>query len=201
MELIEYRNGDRTQNKISLSFDDGPNPYFTEKVLNILNRYNIKTIFFILGKYVEKYPELVKKIISDGHLIGNHGYSHGRVINSSDFEKAEKIIYNITGQNTRYLRPPFNNTRLCESYKCVFTGEVKVVNNDVVAKDWKRNAKEILSNILDKTANGSIILLHDGSESENELETRPAEMLKALPLIIEKLSENFTIVRLDELLP
>lgn len=199
MNLIDYKNGDRDINKIALTFDDGPNPFWTRKILNVLDNHNIKTNFFVLGKWVEKHPDIVKEIFNHGHLMGNHSYSHPGE-GCADFEKAEEIIFNITGTHTRFIRPPYNNTALCSRYNPVINGDVKIINNDVASKDWKNKSDEILKSILEKTKNGSIILLHDGSEKEEELENRPEEMFKALPNIIIELKKNFEIVRLDELI-
>ncbi len=199
MDLIDYKNGDRNINKIALTFDDGPNPFWTRKILNVLDNYNIKTNFFVLGKWTEKYPDIVKEIFNCGHLIGNHSYSHlGE--GCADFEKAEEIIFNIAGTHTRFVRPPYNNTSLCSCYNPVINGDVKIINNDVIPRDWENKSDEILKSILEKTKSGSIILLHDGSEKEEELENRPGEMFKVLPNIIIELKKSFEIVRLDELI-
>lgn len=82
----------------------------------------------------------------------------------------------------------------------VVNAEVKIINNDVVPRDWDSRAEDILERVVQKTQNGSIILLHDGSDQEEEIENRPQEMFKALPIIIEELKKkNFEFVRLDEL--
>jgi peptidoglycan/xylan/chitin deacetylase (PgdA/CDA1 family) len=199
MPLNSYENGDRKINKITLTFDDGPNPFWTEKVLDVLRRYNIKANFFVLGKYAEKYEDLVKKEFDEGHLVGNHTYFHpGEGI--GDFEKAEEIISKIIGEHTRFIRPPYNNTNLCDNYKPAIKGEVKIINNDVIPCDWNSKSEDIIDRVMQNTKNGSIILLHDGSNREEEVENRPQEMFKALPIIIEELKKrNFEFVRLDEL--
>lgn len=199
MPLTAYENGDRNINKIALTFDDGPNPFWTEKVLDVLNEYNIKANFFILGKHAEKYKDIVEKEFKAGHLIGNHSYSHPNK-ESGDFEKSEEIIFNIIGEHTRFIRPPFNITDLCNNYGPATRGEVKIINNDVIPRDWESKAEDIIDRVMQETKNGSIILLHDGSQREHEIEGRPQEMFKALPIIIEELKKkNLEFVRLDEL--
>ncbi len=198
MSLIDYRSADRNINKIALTFDDGPNPFWTRKILDILDVHDIRTNFFVLGVRAKRYPEVVKDIYNRGHLIGNHSYSHPRE-GCADFEKAEEAIFNITGAHTFFIRPPYNNTALCNCYEPALTGDVKIINNDVVPKDWKNKSDEISKLVLEKTRNGSIILLHDGSEKDEELESRPQEMFKMLPNLIVELKKNFEIVRLDEL--
>jgi peptidoglycan-N-acetylglucosamine deacetylase len=199
MELIAYEHGDRNNNKVSLTFDDGPNPFWTKKVLDILDKYNVKANFFVLGKWVEQYPDIIKETFKRGHLIGNHSYSHPDQ-GCGDFEQSEKIIFDIIGEHTKFIRPPYNKISLCKCYDPAKNGQVKIINNDVIPADWAKKADEILKGIETGTQNGSIILLHDGSQKADEIESRPSEMFESLPGIIEKLKERFEIVRLDELI-
>ena len=199
MKLIAYEHGDRNNNKVSITFDDGPNPFWTKKVLDVLDKYNVKANFFVLGKWVEKYPDIVKETFQRGHIIGNHSYSHqdqGR----GDFEQSEKIIFDIIGEHTKFIRPPHNKISLCEFYELIKTDGVKIINNDIIPKDWMSKTDEILKAIEETTQNGSIILLHDGSQRAEEIENRPSEMFNSLPSIIEKLKEKFEIVKLDKLI-
>lgn len=94
MNIKFYQSGSRDENKIALTFDDGPNPFFTEKVLTILKENYVTATFFVLGKWAKLYPEIIKKIYSDNHIIGNHGYSHSHEKN--DFDLSETIITGIT---------------------------------------------------------------------------------------------------------
>lgn len=199
MSLKSYDNGDRNINKIALTFDDGPNPFWTERILDVLDKHRIKANFFILGKNAEKYGDIVKKTFKKRHLVGNHTYSHPRE-GVGDFEKAEEIIFAITGEHTRFIRAPYNNTELCDGYNPAIKGKVKIVNNDIIPCDWNSCSEDIISKVLKNTNNGSIILLHDGSQREAEMEIRPQEMFKALPIIIEDLKKKgFEFARLDEL--
>ena len=92
--------------KIALTFDDGPHPYYTEQLLKGLKERNVKVTFFITGQNVEAYPEIVKEIYEDGHLIGNHTYSHTQLTSrNADVFKAEliktnEVINSVTGQDT-----------------------------------------------------------------------------------------------------
>ena len=200
MPLKDYKNGDRNINKIALTFDDGVNPFWTRKVMDVMEEEGVKGSFFVLGKRAEIYPELVKEEFDRGHLVCNHSYSHPAE-GDGDFEKAEEIIFNITGEHTKFIRPPYNNTSLCDKYVPAINGEVKIVNNDVIPCDWNSNSEDIISRVLESTVNGSIILLHDGSQRDEEIENRPREMFKALPIIIKELkNKNFKFVTLDELL-
>jgi len=198
MGLTAYDHGNRNNNKISLTFDDGPNPFWTIKVLDVLDVNNIKGNFFVLGKWAEKYPDILKETFNRGHLIGNHTYSHPEK-GDGDFERAEEIIFRIIGTHTNFIRAPHFNTDLCNNYRPAVNGEKRIIDSDVVSEDWQNNSEGIRIIINQKVQNGSIILLHDGSEKEEEIKNRPAEMFKALPVIIENLKTKFQFVRLDEL--
>lgn len=198
MKFTTYTNADRKSNKIALTFDDGPNPFYTIKVLNLLERHKVKGNFFILGKYAEKYPEILKEIFDRGHLIGNHTYSHPRD-GDGDFEKSEEIIFNILGTHTQFIRPPYFNIDLCNSYHSAISATSKVIINYVYPLDWKNTCENIVNIINQETQNGSIIALHDGSDKEGDLECRPKEMFKALPEVIKNLKMKFQFARLDEM--
>lgn len=197
MKIKFYQHGNREENKISLTFDDGPNPFFTEKILKILKKQRIRASFFILGKRAKQYPKIVEKIQESGHIIGNHSYSHKQ----GDFDLTEGIIKNITKKSSRFIRPPYNKVGWCFHSKLAFDPKVKIVNNDTPLGDWEwLNASILVRNAQNLTKNGSIILLHDGSENKTELPTRPKEMVKALPKIIKILKErDYLFVGLDEL--
>src|SRR3989344_3184730 len=192
------KNGNRDINKIALTFDDGPNPFWTIKILDVLGNHGIKSSFFVLGKWVEKYPNILKEIFNRGHLIGNHTYSHPEK-GDGDFERAEEAIFNILGVQTDFIRAPYFNTDLCNNYIPAVSGEKKIIDSDVVSHDWKNNSQGIKDLINQQAQNGSIVVLHDGSQRAEEIENRPAEMFKALPEVIENLKERFQFVRLDEL--
>lgn len=194
-----YEHGDRNKNEVALTFDDGPNPFWTLKILDLLDEYNIKANFFVLGIWAEKYPEIIKETFDRGHLIGNHTYSHPR-INCGDFEKAEEIIFKITGAHTKFIRAPYFESMFCQNYKPAINGDVKIIKSDVILFDWKFNSNQIIKLAKEKIQNGSIIVLHDGSDKEAEIENRPKKMFKSLPNIIEIIKgKNLKAVRLDEL--
>lgn len=197
MELIAYEHGNRGENKIALTFDDGPNPFWTRKILDVLDKYKVKANFFVLGKRAEEYNDIVKEIFNRGHLIGNHGYSHSREI--GDFKKAEDIIFNIIRTHTKFIRPPYLLTYLCNSYGPAINGKVKIINCDIFPNDHKSKAEDIKRIIETETKNGSIIGLHDGSRKDEVLKNRASELFKVLPEMLKYLNRKFKFVKLDEL--
>lgn len=197
VKIIYYSYGNRTENKIALTFDDGPNPFFTEKVLEILQKHHLKATFFLIGKWAVLYPQLVKKIFSDGHLIGNHSYSHFR----GDFQEADRIIKKIIGKSSNFIRPPYSNLDFCFRLKREYLKNKKIIIFNIDSLDWKNlSSLEIIRHIKNRITNGSIIDFHDGSEDRRQLKNRPSRMLEALPVLIDDLKENYNLVRVDELL-
>jgi peptidoglycan/xylan/chitin deacetylase (PgdA/CDA1 family) len=158
--------------KVVLTFDDGPHPRTTPKILEILKKRNLKAIFFVLGIQVEKYPELVKQIYLDGHEIGNHSYNHKNFTKITDAELIEQIdktsnlIREITGKAPRLLRPPYGamNTKVLALAKM---RNMSLVLWTIDPKDWKnKNEHIIVHNVkhqlgLTNRQRGGVLLLHD----------------------------------------
>ena len=186
-------------NKIALTFDDGPNPFWTLKVANVLDKYGVKGNFFVIGKWAEKYPDIVRELFWRGHLIGNHSYSHSQNTDVADMLKADKVITEITGETLKFVRFPYLVVNFPFIKNAYFAGK-KIVDCDVNPVDYTdKRCLEIAMNVISMAEAGSIILLHDGSDKEKEMETRPEEMVKALPKIIESLiAKDFKIVTLEE---
>ncbi len=103
---------DEDSKKIALTFDDGPHPYYTEQLLKGLKERDAKATFFITGQNVEAYPEIVREIYEDDHLIGNHTYSHIQLTSSNaenfkkEIIKTNEVIKEVTGEDTIYVRLP-----------------------------------------------------------------------------------------------
>jgi peptidoglycan/xylan/chitin deacetylase (PgdA/CDA1 family) len=198
-----YLRGVATEPKVALTFDDGPNPPRTEQVLAILARADVRATFFLMGKWVERFPRTVERLIAAGHLIGNHGYSGQGWI--GDYDAAEAVIGHCTGQPSRYLRAhTFNHAAFFQSM-VARQGEGRAIGLDVDSKDWQTaDAESVVRNVLDHPAlgPGSIITFHDGAEYEEAAIRlqRPLPMLEALPRIIEGLrGRGLACVRLDEM--
>lgn len=157
------------QKVIALSFDDGPNPKFTPEILNLLKQYHAKATFFVIGSRVEKYPELAKREVLEGHEIANHSFSHARMKNLSkeelmeELKKASLTIKTITGQTPYLFRPPGGyydekvvNTAKEAGYKVVMWSW----HQDT--KDWSQpGTQKIVHQVLSNARNGDIVLFHD----------------------------------------
>ena len=180
--------------KVAITFDDGPNPDYTEMLLAGLKERGVKATFFLLGKEVEKYPEIVEDIHDEGHLIGTHSYEHVNLSNLSDAAAIEQVdktnaaIHEITGEYPEYIRPPFG------CWKCNLDYETKMIEVlwDVDPLDWKTSNSDVITKrVVDKVEENDIILLHDASESS----------VKAAFKIIDELQrEGYTFVTVEEIL-
>ena len=186
--------------KIAITFDDGPHPKETIKILEILHKYDAKATFFVVGKHVKWYTDAVVKASKDGHEIGNHTYTHPDISNLSqeqikqEIKLCEDIIVEKTGQNPKLFRPPFGNydskslNKLSEEL-----GYTVVLWSGVDVKDWKNPpADQIADKIINNVKSGDIVLLHDyGTNSTVE----------ALDKILSSLTEKgYKFVTVSELL-
>jgi polysaccharide deacetylase family sporulation protein PdaB len=195
-KLLPIYSVDTEENKVALSFDAAWGADKTMQILDLLDTYNMKATFFLVGFWVDEYPELVKEIYDRGHLIGNHSTNHGHFNQLSkeemtlEIDNTSKKIEEITGETVSYFRAPFgeyNDTLIT----LLEEKEIKCIQWSVDSLDWKGiSGKEITSNILTKVKMGSIILCHNNSDY----------ILDALPLVLLGLqNKNLTSVRMDEL--
>lgn len=191
--IYNYKNN---ENKIALTFDDGPHPRQTEAILDILDEYGIKATFFAVGVNVENYSSALQEVVNRGHEIANHTYSHPKV-SGLDYEsfkneiiKAEKIIYEATGYKTKLLRPPEGMIGSAVK-EASMDLDYKVILWDIDTRDWAHTDPErIAAHVVNKIQSGDIILMHDyiGKNSPTAA---------ALRLFIPKLLDmgyNFVVV-------
>lgn len=180
--------------EIAFTFDDGPHPVWTEKLLDGLKARGIRATFFVIGQSAEEYPELIQRMISDGNQVGNHTYSHVQLTACGmdqaieEIKKTQEAIYQAAGFSPEYIRPPFgswNETLQNET-------SLETVLWDVDPYDWKvQNTDAIVKSILNQTEDGSIILLHDVYETSVEA------ALKAADIFIER---GYRFCTVDEIM-
>lgn len=179
--------------KIALTFDDGPSKA-TEKLLDALKERNVKVTFFVIGEYAKRYPELIKREVEEGHIVGNHTYSHVDIARLSkteaieEIEKTNQIVKEISGTTIEYIRPPFGdvNRELAEEM-CLMT-----VMWSVDPLDWTtENEEEIVNKVVTETSENDIIILHDCYESSVNAAIRIIDILQA---------EGYEFVTVEELL-
>jgi polysaccharide deacetylase family sporulation protein PdaB len=200
---LVYLSGSKRTNRIALTFDDAPDLVYTPQVLDILKQYNVKATFFVIGKIAEKYPEVIKRIVQEGHLIGNHSYSHANLTKLSpeevekDLNLAEQVIYNLTSFRTALFRSPYGALS-DQTIKVLDQKKYKIIAWSVDSLDWKGlNAEQVEANIFSNVTKGSIILQHSAGGPGEDL----SGTVKALPKIIEELRrQGYQFVTVDKLL-
>lgn len=196
-----YRNGDRTSNMVALTFDDGPSQDFTPQILDILREHNVVATFFLVGDHVRKYPEIARRIVEEGHEIGNHTYLHrnlpalSTVALHQEVIQGTKAITEVTGVYPSYVRPPRGMYdgrfgRLAE-----LLGQ-KIVLWTVSSRDWRygTTAENVTRTVLSRVKGGDIILFHDsGALVRNEGGDRSATV-EALPAVINGIKERGLVI-------
>ena len=171
---------------VCLTFDDGPIPQVTPLILNILREKNVHATFFLVGENVERYPELYRHILADGHRVGNHTYHHLKGFRTScrrylsDVEHCNAVLGDGIGA-TPLLRPPYGRIRTSQKIALIRSG-YRLVLWDVLTHDYnKRYTSERMFDIVKRyTRPGSVIVFHDSLKSGER-------MLQALPRVIDYL--------------
>jgi peptidoglycan/xylan/chitin deacetylase (PgdA/CDA1 family) len=185
--------------EIALTFDDGPDPFYTPQILAILEHYKIKATFFCIGWKVENYPDLVRQEQKAGNVVGNHTWSHPYLSRLSDPEIVSQLtstsdaIYKVIGVRPTFFRPPFGDFNGAVLTRVYHLGMITVLWNDSPA-DWLRQGVDVILNrTLTRAGDGAIILLHDGGGDRSQT-------VAALPFIIEGLQQRgFQLVTLQQL--
>ena len=165
--------------EIAFTFDDGPHPVWTEKLLDGLKERGIRATFFVIGQSAEEHPELIQRMLEEGNQVGNHTYSHVQLTACKtdqaleEIQKTQEVIYDATGFQPRYIRPPFGSWNEVLQDKT----NLQSVLWDVDPYDWKvQNTDIIVQRILEQTEDGSIILLHDVYEESVEAALKVADI-------------------------
>lgn len=159
--------GDRLLPRVALTFDDGPDPVNTPRLLDVLAKFSVKASFFLQGSKVEGYPKIAAQIAAEAHTVGNHTYSHARLILKSrrliyqEIKNAEKAITKVTGSVPKFFRPPYGQMDWW-GFKTVSEMGYQVVMWSALPGDWKaKNSRKIVKATLSCLSNGAIIVLHD----------------------------------------
>lgn len=182
------------QMRVALTFDDGPHPVYTPRLLDGLKARGVHASFFMVGENAAANPELVERIYEEGHLIGNHTYSHQQLTTLSEeaatqeLTKTQEVLEQITGEWPLYVRPPFG------SWNRELEGEVSMlpVLWSVDSLDWTTtNTAEIVRRVVTQVKEDDIILMHDYYASSVEA---------ALQVVDQLQTAGFTFVTADELI-
>jgi peptidoglycan/xylan/chitin deacetylase (PgdA/CDA1 family) len=185
------------QKRLFLSFDDGPNPQFTPQILKILKAHDAKATFFLVGEMCERHSDLVSKISSDGHAIGNHSYDHADLKQASwkeirrQIEMTDRILCQTTGNKKPYIRPPKGDWGM--KYLFYVVGRLRrTVFWSADPKDYAcSSGNEILEKIdYDLLRDGEIVLLHDKSAATVDAVRSMVPELQSRGFVLHGLGRN-----------
>ena len=193
----KHKNERIAENAIAISFDDGPNREFTPKVLALLKEYKAKATFFCIGRNIEENSDLLQQIISEGHTVGNHSFSHSNFFGFftlnrlvADIERSRLLVKRITNLNMIFFRPPFGvtnpNIRRAVKKLNLQTLGWSIRSYDTIGK----NPDKVYNRITEDLKSGDVVLLHD----TNELST---VVLERLLITLKK--KNMEAITLDKL--
>ena len=166
--ILPKNNLDPSKKYIALTFDDGPHPQVTKQILQLLEKYNAKATFFMLGSRIQFYPALVQEVYDAGHEIGNHTWTHPVLTKMSapaiqkEFESTELALKNAIGQNSTVFRPPYG--AINDSVRALIPRQS--VNWTIDTLDWKyRDPNKLLPMVKNALHNNAIVLMHDIHQS------------------------------------
>ncbi|WP_079527163.1 polysaccharide deacetylase family protein [Solibacillus isronensis] len=197
---IFFTQGPTDQKRIALTFDDGPDPRFSNDVLDVLKQYNVPATFFVLGSKAVANPEIVKRMQNEGHVIGNHTYAHPNLVEEADLgtlerevTRTEDALNEIIGYRTKLFRPPYGflYNELVEKL-----GKMNyyVIAWDVDSLDWQEDPPEVIaSRVVDNIHPGAIILMHDGAESTGDRTNTTLSLQQIIPQLQEQGYEFVTV--------
>ncbi|MBC8590343.1 polysaccharide deacetylase family protein [Wansuia hejianensis] len=189
-------------NNIALTFDDGIDKIYTEKLLDVLNKYNIKATFFIVAKTAEENPKTIKRMIKEGHTIGLHSLEHkdallkGYFYTKKDFKTSIEIMKNH-GLNIKYYRPPWGHMNIF-TLKYIKNHRLQLILWNIMVGDWKdySSSERIENKLIKNISKGSIICLHDGRGTNDA----PKRTIQALDTVIPQLIEKgFNFVTMEQI--
>jgi peptidoglycan/xylan/chitin deacetylase (PgdA/CDA1 family) len=189
--------------RMAITFDDGPNPAVTPRVLVLLERYNATATFFLIGQRVRAFPAIAREIASRGHAIGNHTETHppltflpARRI-TEELQRCDDAIVDATGKKPRWMRPPFGYRSPMLDGVVRRRGGAGVAMWNVAARDWRTQLPQPVIQRLRRARGGDIVLLHDGDH--RVLEGKRGHVVAALEYWLPRWRDaGIQFVNLDE---
>ncbi|WP_096188938.1 polysaccharide deacetylase family protein [Evansella halocellulosilytica] len=199
-----FLHGPTTENQIALTFDDGPDPRFTPQILDVLNEYGVPATFFLMGARAEAYPDLARRVVDEGHIVGNHTYWHPDLVEQGEVAVLEREVSRtddtlaaIINYRTTLFRPPYGFL-FQELVERLAELEYSVIGWSVDSLDWQElTPDEIAQNVFNEIHPGAIVLMHDGADADGD----QTETIEALHQIIPELQEQgYEFVTVPEIL-
>jgi peptidoglycan-N-acetylglucosamine deacetylase len=197
-----YRSVKTGQNVVALTFDDGPNPDITPRILALLKKYNAKATFFVLGKRVEKYPGLVRDEYLGGNEIGNHSWNHEKLLLKSysfvkkEIESTDDAILKTGYKGKLFFRSPYGSRLFILPLYLLIHHRTHILWNTVMY-DWEKDVPWMFDNFKKSVKPGAIVLMHDGYPGDYESRENTVKLLE---LILKEYSKKYRFVTVSELL-
>ena len=191
-------------NAVALTFDDGPGPD-TDAILDTLGERNLRAAFFVVGRQVERYPSIARRIVAEGHEIGNHSLSHPHFLSQSsartrvELARTQRIIEDATGVTPSFARPPYG-VKTPSYFTATRALGLRIVQWSVAGFDWRSlTAERVASHVLRGARPGAIVLLHD-ADSEGKRDRRATTA--SIPIIADGVhARGLSVDPLGALLP
>lgn len=180
--------------QVALTFDDGPHPYYTEQLLDGLKERGVQVTFFVTGEHASLHPDIIKRMYEEGHVIGNHTYSHmqlrqdNRDAFKKELQQTNKVLKELTGEDVVYVRPPYG------AWDKELEKELNMIPVlwSVDPLDWcTENSQTVARRVKEKVKDNSIILLHDYFDTS---------VTAALQIVDELLEEGYEFVTVEEMI-
>ena len=189
---------------VALTFDDGPHPEYTPRLLNILDKHHVHATFFVVGEMAQKHATVVQRAISAGHDIGNHSWNHPSFPQITRNERRKQIracTQAITPFGQHLFRPPYGDQNAASHFDALLLGH-KVITWNFAAIDWlDHDANWLYERLITHIKPGDIVLLHDGLYHSMEMRFVNREpTLKSVDMLLGKLGHSFQFVTVSELL-
>ncbi len=192
---------------VAITFDDGPDPAYTPAILDILASYDVKATFFMVGRHVEMYPDIARRIVAEGHDIGNHTHTHRSLVPLhpdkvlEEIILCEEIIESVTGQRPYFFRPP-RGVYSQAVRDIAVARQYTIVLWSISSKDWREaSSRSITRSILENVRGGDILLFHDSGNLISSQGGNRYNTVKALPHILEGLADrNLIPVTMQEMM-
>jgi len=195
---------DRGSKLLALTFDDGPNDPYTLRLLEILAKHEVRATFFVIGRYVQQRPDMVRELVNAGHVVGNHTFSHPLLIFKTlatiknELETCRRALIDAVGEPSNLFRPPFGGRRPA-ILRIAWQLDLEPVMWNVTGYDWNApSAEHIERKVVNRVRGGDVILLHDGGHLQMGAD-RSRTVIATDRLIARYKSEGFDFITIPQM--
>lgn len=203
-KVLTHAQSTQGRKVIALTFDDGPYPPYTQKLLALLAQKNVHATFFMVGENAARHPELVRQAQTQGHQIALHAGRHQDLLKLSAEETASNIAYgkqtleSITGRHVRYMRPP-HGFKDWSVVQAINSANLEIVNWSIIPRDWTNPGAQVIADrVCEAAAPGAIVLLHDGDSPK--MQASRDQTIEAAGIIIDTLrAQGYEFVTVEDL--